>query len=553
MRSDNVKEEVKRAPHRSLFKAMGVTDEQLKRPIVGIACISNEIIPGHYHTEQLVKAVRDGILMAGGLPISFSTIGVCDGIAMNHRGMKFSLPSRELIADSIEVMAEAHAFDALVLIPNCDKSIPGMIMGAARIKIPFLVLTGGPMLPGKFKGAKVDLGSVFEGVASYHRGDISQADLMQLENNACPGFGCCSGMYTANSMGCVCEALGLSVPYAATALSTSGERMRLAKETGIRVVRMTEQNIVMNDIIRPESFDNAITVDVALGCSTNSLLHIPAIANAFGYHIDFDLFNRISDRTPQLGSFRPGGTFYVEDLHQVGGVPAVIHELMKKELICEEMTNGLGTRWKEAAAECALLNYDMVKSIKEPYNSLGGLVVLKGNLAPEGAVIKRSAVDKSMYLFKGKARVFEGEEDAYSALINGQISKGSVVVIRNEGPKGGPGMREMLAPTQALVASGLDKDVYLVTDGRFSGASSGPAIGYVAPEAAEGGMIGLVKDGDEIIIDLEQKELKLQITDDEINRRIANRINVVSEEKSEFLLRYKRNVTSASSGAIFKK
>lgn len=551
MKSEDVTQKNYRAPHRALFKAMGITDKQLEKPLIGVAAISNEVIPGHYHIEQIVKAVRDGILLNGGTPISFSTIGVCDGIAMNHEGMKYSLPSRELIADSIEVMAAAHALDALVLIPNCDKSIPGMIMGAARLDIPFMVLTGGPMLAGRLNGKRIDLGSVFEGVAAYKSGSITEEELSGLENYSCPGAGCCSGMYTANSLGCVCEALGLSLPFSGTAMATSGERLRIAKETGCQIVEMVKSDVKMSNLITIKSFYNAITVDVALGCSTNSLLHIPAVANSFGYKIDFNDLNRISDKTPQIGSFRPGGTNYVEDLHYAGGIPAVMGELKKKGLLCDDQRLGNGKRIKDIDFSGCNKNTDIIRDINNPYQEFGGLAVLYGNLSPNGSVIKRSAVDKTMYKFSGRARVFECEEDAYEAIVNRRILKGEVIVIRNEGPKGGPGMREMLAPTQALVGTKMDKDVYIITDGRFSGASSGPAIGYVSPEAYDGGLIGILQNGDIISIDLNKKMLNVELTELEIKQRFKEKKEFVKKVNSPFLQRYRENVTSAERGAVF--
>lgn len=554
MKSLQMREEIVRAPHRALLKSVGLTNEQLKRPMIGIAYIVNDLCPGHTHMHEFIKSIRDGINIAGGTPIAFSTFGVCDGVTMNHRGMKFSLPSRELIADSIEIMASAHPFDGLVLVPNCDKSIPGMIMGALRLNIPISVICGGAMERGVIGDKRLDLGTVFEAIGSYTTGKISSEELEEIENNACPGVGCCSGMYTANSHDCIVEVLGLGLPYSGTALAASGERLRLATLTGMETVRLVKENILPKDIVTYEAIENAITVDVALGCSTNSLLHLPAMAKVFGHNISFDDFNRISDKTPQLCSFRPGGSNHIQDLHLAGGIPAVMKELSKLGLISTGAKNINGKTVEEIISSSQKrLEDKVIKDVSIPYNVSGGLAVLKGTLAPNGAVIKKSALAKELWKFHGKARVFNCEEDAYEAIMTLAINKGEVVVIRYEGPKGGPGMREMLAPTQALIGTGMAKDVFLVTDGRFSGASSGPAIGYVSPEAVVGGPIAIVRDGDIIEIDIEEKQINLLLDGEEISLRMSEWQAPVTKEPKGVLARYAKLVTSSDKGAIFKE
>lgn len=552
MKSLQMTEEIVRAPHRSLLKSVGMTNEQLKRPMVGIAYIVNDLCPGHTYMPEFIKCIRDGINIAGGTPAAFSTFGVCDGVAMNHRGMKFSLPSRELIADSIEIMGSAHPFDGLVLVPNCDKSIPGMIMGALRLNIPIAVICGGAMERGVIDEKRLDLGTVFEAIGAYTTGKINHEELEQIEDNACPGAGCCSGMYTANSHNCLVEVLGLGLPYSGTALAISGERLRLATLTGMEIVRLVKENILPGDIVTHEAIKNAITVDLALGCSTNSLLHLPALAKAFGHHIDFDDFNRISDKTPQLCSFRPGGSDHIQDLHLAGGIPAVMKELSKRGLINTAVKNINGKTVKEIISSAQKrLGDQVIKDISEPYNVSGGLVVLRGALAPNGAVIKKSALAKELWKFRGKARVFNCEEDAYQAIMTQAINNGEVVVIRYEGPKGGPGMREMLSPTQALVGMGLAQDVFLVTDGRFSGASSGPAIGYVSPEAMVGGPIAIVRDGDIIEIDIDKKQINLLLNEEEAALRMSQWQAPASKERKGVLERYAKLVTSSDKGAMF--
>lgn len=552
MKSKQMTEEIVRAPHRSLFKAVGITDEELRRPMIGIAYVANDLCPGHTHMPEFIKCIRDGVNIAGGTPIAFATIGVCDGIAMNHRGMKFSLPSRELIADSVEIMASAHPFDGLVLVPNCDKSIPGMIMGALRLNVPIAVICGGPMERGLIGNRRIDLGTVFEDLGAYNTKKISREELEEIENLACPGVGCCSGMYTANSHDCIVEVLGIGLPYSGTALATSGERLRLAKLTGMEIVRLVKDNILPKDIVNCRSIENAITVDVALGCSTNSLLHLPAIAHSFGYKITFEDFNRISDKTPQICSFRPGGMDHVQDLHLAGGIPAVMKELKEIGLIHTDAKNINGKTVDEiTSAAVKKLGNEVIKDVSDPYSVTGGLVVLKGNLAPNGAVIKKGALAKEMWKFMGPARVFDCEEDAYGAIMTGNINKGEVVVIRYEGPKGGPGMREMLAPTQALVGYGLSKDVFIITDGRFSGASSGPAIGYISPEAMVGGPIAVVQNGDIIDIDIDEKRISILLDDDEISGRLSRWDPPATKEPKGVLARYAKNVTSSDNGAIF--
>lgn len=552
MKSRQMTEEIARAPHRSLFKAVGLTDEELRRPMIGIVYVANDLCPGQIHMPEFIKCIRDGVNIAGGTPIAFSTIGVCDGIAMNHRGMKFSLPSRELIADTVELMASAHPFDGLVLVPNCDKSIPGMIMGALRLDVPIAVICGGPMERGMIGDKRIDLGTLFEKVGAYNTKRISREEIEEIEDLACPGVGCCSGMYTANSHDCIVEVLGLGLPYSGTALANSGERLRLAKLTGMEIVRLVKENILPKDIVNYQSLENAITVDVTLGCSTNSLLHLPAMAHAFGYKITYEDFNRINDKTPQICSLRPGGLDHVQDLHLAGGIPAVMKELNKMGLLHTEAKNINGQTIEEITSSAVKrLGSEVIKDISHPYDQTGGLAVLRGNLAPKGAVIKKGALAKEMRKFKGPAKVFECEEDAYEAIMSGTIVGGEVVVIRYEGPIGGPGMREMLAPTQALVGTGLSTNTYIITDGRFSGASSGPAIGYISPEAMVGGPIAIVQDGDIIEIDVDDKRISILLDDKEISRRLSHWQPPAAKEPRGVLARYTKNVTSSDNGAIF--
>jgi dihydroxy-acid dehydratase len=552
MRSDLMKKGVEKAPHRSLFKAMGYTDDELNRPIIGVVNSANEIIPGHIHLDTIAEAVKAGIRMAGGTPVEFPVIGVCDGIAMNHTGMKYSLASRELIADSIEIMAIAHPFDGLVLIPNCDKIIPGMLMAALRLNIPSIVVSGGPMLAGRVHNTPVDLISVFEAVGSFKAGKITEEELKLLEDEACPGCGSCAGMFTANSMNCLTEALGLGLPGNGTIPAVHAARVRLAKWAGQRIVEMVQENILPRDIATLEAFENAIAVDMALGCSTNTVLHVPAIAHEAGIELDLDLFNTISKRTPHLCSLRPGGPHFLEDLNRAGGIPAVMKELAKGGLIHEHLKTVSGLTVSDIIKAVKEVDHSVIRPLENPYHSEGGIAILYGSLAPEGAVVKQSAVATEMLRRVGRARVFNSEPEAASAILEGLIKPGDVVVIRYEGPKGGPGMQEMLTPTAAIVGRGLDKDVALITDGRFSGGTRGAAIGHVSPEAAAGGPIALVEDGDEILIDIPAKKLDLLVDEETLAKRRANWVPPEPKIKTGYLARYASMVTSGSKGAVFR-
>ena len=552
MRSDLMKKGLEKAPHRSLFKAMGLTDQEIERPIVGIANSANELIPGHIHLDKIVEAVKAGVRLAGGTPLEFSTIGVCDGIAMNHEGMKYSLSSRELIADSIEIMAMAHPFDALVLVPNCDKIVPGMLMAAMRVNIPSIVISGGPMMAGKFGDKDVDLISVFEGVGRVARGEWTNAQLKDLEECACPGCGSCAGMFTANSMNCLSEALGMALPGNGTIPAVNAARIRLAKIAGMKIMELWKKNVRPRDIASLAAFRNAMAVDMALGCSTNTVLHIPAIAHEAKINLNLDLFNRVSDRTPHLCFLSPAGPHHVQDLDAAGGVPAVMAELTKLEAIELRVMTAIGKTLGKNLKGVKVKNYKVIRPIHNPYHKEGGLAILRGNLAPGGAVVKQSAVAPEMMVNEGKAIVFESEEETMAAILGGKVNRGHIVVVRYEGPKGGPGMREMLSPTSAIVGMGLDKDVALITDGRFSGGSRGAAIGHISPEAAEGGLIALVKNGDKISIDIPKKKLALLASEGEINRRRKAWKMREPKIKSGYAARYAQMVTSAGTGAVFK-
>lgn len=552
MRSDLMKKGLEKAPHRSLFKALGLTDEELSRPIVGVANSANEIIPGHIHLNKIAEAVKAGVRMAGGTPIEFSTIGVCDGIAMNHEGMKYSLASRELIADSIEIMAIAHPFDALVLVTNCDKIVPGMLMAAMRLNIPSIVISGGPMLAGKFGGRAVDLISVFEGVGRVARGEWTEAQLKELEECACPGCGSCAGMFTANSMNCLAEALGMALPGNGTIPAVSAARMRLAKLAGLKIMELLRKNLRPRTIATLNAFKNAMAVDMALGCSTNTVLHLPAIAHEAGIELNLDLFNTVSAQTPHLCFLSPAGPHHLEDLDAAGGVPAVISELTKLGIIDTQVMTATGQKLAQNLKGIKVKDYSVIRSIKDPYHKEGGLAILRGNLAPKGAVVKQSAVAPEMMVNEGTAIVFDSEEEAMEGILKGRVKPGHVVVVRYEGPKGGPGMREMLSPTSAIAGMGLDKEVALITDGRFSGGSRGAAIGHVSPEAAEGGLIALVKNGDKILIDIPKKKLTLLVDKEEINRRRQAWKPPAPKIKTGYVARYARMVTSAGTGAILK-
>ena len=552
MRSDVVKKGVAKAPHRSLFKASGLTDEEINKPLIGIVTSQNDIIPGHVNLDKIVEGVKKGVLMSGGTPLVFPTIGVCDGIAMGHQGMKYSLVTRELIADSVECMANAHAFDALVFIPNCDKIVPGMVMAALRVNVPSVIVSGGPMLAGKFKGKEVSLSTMFEAVGSVESGLMLESDLAELEEKVCPTCGSCSGMSTANSMNCLCEVLGLALPGNGTIPAVYSERIRLAKYAGMAVMKLLEKDIKPRDIVTEDAIKNALTVDMALGCSTNSVLHLTAIANEAKLPINLDIINGMSAKVPNLCKLAPASDTHIEDLYAAGGIRAVMSELNKKNLLNLNCITATGKTVGENIENAKVLDYSVIKHIEEPYSQTGGIAVLKGNLAPDGAVVKRSAVLKEMLVHKGPAKVFNSEEEAIEAIMGKKIVEGDVVVIRYEGPKGGPGMREMLSPTSAICGMGLDTSVALITDGRFSGATKGAAIGHVSPEAAEGGNIALVEDGDIISIDITNGNLDLLVSDEELAKRRSNLKPVEPKVKEGYLARYAKLVSSASSGAVFK-
>jgi len=552
MRSDLMKKGLERAPHRSLFKAMGYTDEELARPLVGVVNSANEIIPGHIHLDLITQDVKAGIRMAGGTPVEFPVIGVCDGIAMNHAGMKYSLASRELIADSIEIMAMAHPFDALVFIPNCDKIVPGMLMAALRLNIPYIFISGGPMLAGKIQGKPVDLISVFEGVGAVKAKKMNSSQLQELEDCACPGCGSCSGMYTANSMNCVTEALGLGLPGHGTIPAVLAARHRLAKQAGMKIMDLLKKNVKPRDIATLAAFKNAIAVDMALGCSTNTVLHIPAVAHEAGITLDLDLFNAISKKTANICKLSPAGAHHIEDLDAAGGIQAVMKTIAGLGVIDEKCLTVNGKKVGANLKTARVLNEAVIRPLNNPYSPQGGIAILRGNLAPDGAVVKQSAVAQAMQVNEGRARVFDSEDKAIAAIMGGKIKPGDIVVIRYEGPKGGPGMREMLSPTAAIVGMGLDKSVALLTDGRFSGGTQGAAIGHISPEAAEGGPIALVKEGDRIAIDIPGKKLTLKVDEAELEKRRRALKPWTPAITSGYLARYAKMVTSASTGAVFK-
>lgn len=552
MKSDRVKVGAARTPHRSLFKAMGYIDEEIQKPLVAVVTAKSEIVPGHSHLDKITEAVKTGVRIAGGTPIEIPAIGVCDGIAMGHEGMRYSLVTRELIADSIECMATAHAFDAMVLVPNCDKIVPGMLMGAARMNLPTAVVSGGPMLSGMVNGKKSNLSVTFEAVGAFNAGKITEDELKEYENHACPGCGSCSGMYTANSMNCMCEVLGIALPGNGATPAVFAERIRLAKYTGIAVMKMLEKDIKMRDILNEKAFRNSLTVDMALGCSTNTMLHLPAVAHEAGVHINLDMANEISAKTPNLCHLAPAGSDHMEDLHFAGGVAAVMKELTKKDLLDTSLMTVTGKTIAENLEKVTNKNPEVIRPIENPYSATGGIAVLKGNLAKDACVVKRSAVAPEMLVHTGKAKVFNGEEEATAAILGGKIEKGDVVVIRYEGPKGGPGMREMLEPTACLAGMGLDKDVALITDGRFSGATRGASIGHVSPEAAEGGVIALVEDGDLISIDMNACTINLEVDEEELAKRKEAWVKPEPKVKTGYLARYASLVTSANTGAIFK-
>ena len=552
MRSDAVKTGTQQAPHRSLFNALGMTKEEMDRPLVGIVSSYNEIVPGHMNLDKITQAVKLGVAMAGGTPVMFPAIAVCDGIAMGHVGMKYSLVTRDLIADSTEAMAMAHQFDALVMIPNCDKNVPGLLMAAARLNVPTVFVSGGPMLAGHLNGHKTSLSSMFEAVGAYAAGKLDEDGLTECEMKTCPTCGSCSGMYTANSMNCLTEVLGMGLKGNGTIPAVYSERIRLAKHAGMQVMEMYRQNIRPRDIMTEDAILNALTVDMALGCSTNSMLHLPAIAHEIGMDFDISFANEISAKTPNLCHLAPAGPTYIEDLNEAGGVYAVMNELNKKGLLHTECMTVTGKTVGENIKDCVNLNPEVIRPIDNPYSQTGGLAVLKGNLAPDGGVVKRSAVVEEMMVHEGPARVFDCEEDAIAAIKGGKIVEGDVVVIRYEGPKGGPGMREMLNPTSAIAGMGLGSSVALITDGRFSGASRGASIGHVSPEAAVGGPIALVEEGDIISINIPELKLEIKVSDEEMQARKAKWQPREPKVTTGYLARYAAMVTSGNRGAILE-
>jgi len=551
MRSDLAKRGFERAPHRSLFYAAGLTPEELDRPLIGVVNSHNEIVPGHVHLDKVGEAVKAGVRMAGGTPLEFNVIGVCDGIAMGHLGMHYSLPSRELIADSVEIMATAHRFDGLVLIPNCDKIVPGMLMAAARVNVPAIFVSGGPMMAGRYHGRDVDLNTVFEGVGEYRVGRLTEEELQELELTACPGCGSCSGLFTANSMNCLTEALGMGLPGNGTIPAIEAARIRLAKQAGMQIMYLIQEGILPSDIMTEAAFENAVAVDMAIGGSTNTVLHLPAIAHAAGISLPLEKFDAVSGRTPYLVKLSPSGPHHMQDLDEAGGVPAVMAELFGRNLLHGDLQTVTGRTVAENLEGVHRLS-DIIRPADDPYRPNGGITILRGNLAPDGAVVKAAAVRPEMMHHRGPARVFEDEESALEAILGGHIQAGDVVVIRHEGPRGGPGMREMLMPTSSLAGMGLDDKVALLTDGRFSGATRGAAVCHVSPEAAAGGPIGLVQEGDEIELDIANKRLMLLVPEEEITRRRERWEPPAPRVTGGYLARYAAMVGSASKGAILR-
>ena len=552
MRSDNVTKGMERAPARSLFYAMGYTKEELERPLIGVVSAKSEIVPGHMHLDKVAEAVKAGVRMAGGTPIEVPAIGVCDGIAMGHIGMKYSLASRELIADSVETMTMAHAFDGLVLVPNCDKIVPGMIMAAVRMNVPAVVCSGGPMMSGLIKGEETSLSKMFEAVGARKADIITDEELLEYEENVCPGCGSCSGMYTANSMNCLAEAVGIALPGNGTIPAVDSGRIRLAKHAGMAIMNLVEKDIKARDIINEKSLQNALACDMALGCSSNSVLHLLAIANEAGVELNMEIFNQFSAKVPNLCHLAPAGSTHMHDLNNAGGLMAVFSELDKKGLIDKSLITATGKTVGENIGNAHVKNYDIIRPVDAPYSETGGIAVMWGNIAQEGCVVKRSAVAPEMLAHSGPARVFDSEEDAIAAIYAGKIVDGDVVVIRYEGPKGGPGMREMLNPTSALAGMKLDKTVALITDGRFSGASRGASIGHVCPEAAAGGNIGLLQEGDIIEIDIPNAKINAQVSDEEFAKRREAYVAPAPTVTSGWLVRYQRNVDSSAKGAVMK-
>jgi dihydroxy-acid dehydratase len=552
MRSDKVTTKGDNAPQRSLFKALGLTDEELEQPLIGVCNSFSELIPGHVHLDTIADAAKIGVRMAGGTPLEFGSIGVCDGIAMGHGGMKYSLASRELIADSVETVANGHALDGLVLIPNCDKIVPGMLMAAARLDIPAIVISGGPMMAGQHNGENIDLKTVFEGVAAEKAGKMSSSELEEIENSACPGCGSCSGMFTANSMNCLTETLGLGLSGNGTVAAVDAERKRLAKKAGMEIMTAVEENICPSDILTEETFANALKVDMALGCSTNTALHLPAIAHEAGVDIDLKVINELKEEVPHLCSLSPAGKHHIQDLERAGGIPAVMKVLSDEGVLAEDLMTVTGETVAEKLADVRVLDNDVIRDFATAYHQTGGLSYLEGNIARDGSVVKQAAVAEEMLVHEGPARVFHSGEETVEAINSGQINPGDVIVIKYEGPKGGPGMREMLTPTSAVAGAGLDKEVALITDGRFSGATRGASIGHVSPEAMQGGEIAIIEEGDIIEIDIPNGKLNVQLSDEEIADRLEEWEQPEPKVKTGYLSRYAKLVTSASTGAVFE-
>lgn len=552
MRSDQMKAGITRIPHRSLFKALGLTDEEIRRPMIGIVNAQNDIIPGHLHLNDIVEAVKTGVRIAGGTPFQFPAIGVCDGIAMGHEGMKYSLISREHIADSVEIMATAHPFDALVFVPNCDKIVPGMLMAALRLNIPSIFVSGGPMMPGYLEGKKLTVTTAFEAVGAAGANKMTPEQVMDIENNSCPGCGSCAGMFTANSMNCMTEVIGLGLPGNGTIPAVHASRIRLAKEAGMKIMELLEKNIRPRDIVTPDALHNALTADMALGCSSNTVLHLPAIAHCAGIKLNLEDINGISKATPQLVKLSPAGPDCLVDLWQAGGLPALLKELDKYGLIRTDCITVTGKTVGENIKDACIIDPAVIRSRENAYSPDGGLAILWGNLAPDGAVVKKGAVLPEMMVHKGPAKVYNSEEECVEALLSGKVEKGDVVVVRYEGPKGGPGMREMLTPTSVIAGMGLDSSVALITDGRFSGASRGASIGHISPEAAAGGLIGIVEEGDIISIDIPNNKLELLVDEETIAERRAKFVPLEKPVPDGYLKRYRKMVTSANTGAIFE-
>jgi dihydroxy-acid dehydratase len=552
LRSDKMKKGAERLPHRSIFKSLGFTDREIGQPIIGVVNSFNELIPGHMHLNSITSSVKSGILAAGGTPQEFCTIGVCDGVAMNHIGMKYSLATREIIADSIEAVAMAHPFDGLVLVPCCDKIVPGMIMAALRLNIPALVVSGGPMMAGKFRGEDIDYSTCYEAIGKYKKGKLDDDDMKEIEDEACPTCGSCAGMFTANSMNCLSEAIGIALPGNGTIPAVYSKRLRLAKDAGFRIMDLVREDIRPRDIVTPDSVRNALAVDMALGCSTNTILHLPAIANEAKVEFSLELVNEVSDRTPNLCRLSPAGNHHIQDLYAAGGVEAVMNELYRNGLLDGKTPTVSGKDTAGNIDKAEILDKDVIRTVQDPYIKDGGLAILFGNLAPEGCVVKRSAVDPSMYCHKGRARVFDSEEESLEAIMGGKIEKKDVIVIRYEGPRGGPGMREMLAPTSAIAGIGMDKDVALITDGRFSGATRGASIGHVSPEAQAGGPIGLVEEGDMIEINIREYSIKLLVPDGEMEKRRRTWKAPDIKINQGYLARYSKLVQSAARGAVLE-